>query len=123
MKDETTVKEALETVYRELNRLQELGFLTVAMVTITKGSKAIGGDAQLFINPDGRFGVLKVRPGEAEPKMNPVKVAQALQVTQPGDGLVTDSGSVCVSCSGTSFRRIGSCLYCTNCGESLSGCS
>lgn len=36
---------------------------------------------------------------------------------------VKNTGEVCSYCGGLDFVRKGSCLYCTSCGESLSGCS
>lgn len=44
------------------------------------------------------------------------------EVKTSGGEPIRNTGMVCANCDGTEFRPAGSCLVCTNCGESLGGC-
>lgn len=91
MGQDLSVKDALTSVYELAAKLQEQGFIILGTVTITKAKIPMPGEAQLYVNPDGRFGILKIAPGKppapAQTQLLPPQPSpDAFYVPEPSPG-------------------------------------
>lgn len=129
------IKGAVDDLYAACERLASCGFVLTGGIFIVKPKGDFKQKGMKHVSPDNRVGMVRILPPTgmkpiadlSQIEMTPINAAVAMTSaaivagapTMPGK---TGTGEICKNCGGSNFRRMGTCLYCEDCGES-NGCS
>jgi len=136
-----TVAHAVNRLYATCEFLASQGFVLTGAMFVVKPKGDFKQNAVKHVTDDGRVGTVRIMPpdgmkppaeGNGGP-LTPLKAAVVVTASAIASGAVTAAvhahgggkpvmGEICKNCGGANLQRMGTCLYCQDCGES-NGCS